>query len=459
MKRYKEYKDSGVAWLGEVPSHWEVKRIKYVSRFNPNSKRKFSPEMEVSYAPMNHVRWNKIEPDSILWGSQSTGLNYFENGDILMAKVTPCFENGNIAIAKNLLNGAGVCSSELFVFRPFTINRNFLFYILQHSELKREFVSSMRGTGGLKRIEPELIYNYRIPIPPLDEQEAIADYLDSKCGEIDAMMSKIDEKISLFQRMRSAIITKAVTKGLNTSVELRPSGVNWLGDIPAHWEIIPLKSLGRMNTGLNFTKSDLVDNGVAVISYGQIHSKTNSGVKLNKELLRFIPQEICNNNFCARAERGNIIFADTSEDLSGCGNAVYVDSDEIIYAGYHTIIIHCSNIDGKYYAYLFKTDDWRSQIRCRVTGTKVFSITQTILKSCSVLVPPLSEQLEITEYLDRKCGKIDELVSKYSKQKELLERYRKALISQVVTGQRCVCEPSVNYITDLDETPLMAAEE
>ena len=213
----------------------------------------------------------------------------------------------------------------------------------------------------------------------------------------------------------------------------KPSGIDWFGEIPSHWESRPLKRVGTMNTGLTFTKADLVDSGEAVVSYGQIHSELNDKVHLTSNLLRFIPKSISKSNISAIAKKGSFIFADTSEDLDGCGNAVYIDTDEKIFAGYHTIIFKRDNDEGKYLAYLFQTDAWRSQIRSQVSGVKVYSITQTILSSTSIILPPLAEQEAIATWLDEKCGEIDAAIAKVDREIELIDELKQSEISRVVT--------------------------
>lgn len=188
------------------------------------------------------------------------------------------------------------------------------------------------------------------------------------------------------------------------------------------------------STGITFTKADIVKKGNAVISYGQIHSAENTGTSVNDRLLRYIPESITNGKDNAILSNGDFLFADTSEDLEGCGNCVYNDKDYPIYAGYHSIICKpLIDINGKYIAYLFKTDEWRSQIRSRVYGVKVFSITQTILAQTSLILPPLAEQDAIALYLDEVTGKVDALIAEKQKQVEDLRAYRTSLITETVT--------------------------
>lgn len=213
----------------------------------------------------------------------------------------------------------------------------------------------------------------------------------------------------------------------------KDSGVEWIGKIPSHWETLPLKRYGKFGKGLSFTKADLVDEGYPVISYGQIHSKHNSCTGNNDELIRFVPGVFIDHADNSIVSMGDFIFADTSEDLEGSGNAVYIDRDSDIYGGYHTIVFQTENKDNKYLAYLFKTDYWRSQIRSRVSGVKVYSITQSILNLVSIILPPYEEQNAISTYLDKKCGEIDKAIATQEKRVELLKELRQNIITQAVT--------------------------
>lgn len=215
----------------------------------------------------------------------------------------------------------------------------------------------------------------------------------------------------------------------------KPSGTPWIGDIPSHWEVKPIKTVGRFCKGLTFTKANLVDDGVAVISYGQIHSKINNSVGLNDELMRYIPAEISRNQKNAKVDNGDFIFADTSEDLEGCGNHVLIENRGFdMYGGYHTIILHCmANQGGRFLSYLFKTDYWRGQIRAKVSGVKVYSITRQILSSTSILVPPLHERQAIANYLDKKCGSIDKVIATQERRIALLSELKQSIITEAVT--------------------------
>lgn len=214
--------------------------------------------------------------------------------------------------------------------------------------------------------------------------------------------------------------------------EMKDSGVKWIEEIPTTWKIVPLKSLFSFGKGLPITKDNLEDTGIPVISYGQIHAKWNSGVTTHRELLRFVNESYLETNPQSLVRRGDLIMADTSEDREGCGNCAYVDTDEALFAGYHTIILRSiSETDNKYLAYLFLTDPWRSQIRKAVSGVKLFSISRRILGSVSVIVPDNAN--EIVAYLDDKCAQVNTLIANVQAQIEKLKAYKQSLITEVVT--------------------------
>ena len=202
-------KDSGVEWIGQIPEHWNLRKIKSVSIFNP-SKKTANLDL-VGYAPMECIRTGAIEIRSISVKQLPTGLTYFENGDLVVAKVTPCFENNNIAIAKNLTNGCAFGSSELFVFRPTNICDKFLFYYFQDEQFKNKCCSTMRGTGGLKRVQSDFVLNAKIPYPDLSEQQAIAAYLDEKVGKLDEAIEKQLRMIELLKERKQILISDVVT--------------------------------------------------------------------------------------------------------------------------------------------------------------------------------------------------------------------------------------------------------
>ena len=218
---------------------------------------------------------------------------------------------------------------------------------------------------------------------------------------------------------------------------MKNSGIEWIGEIPEDWEVKPLTSLFSFGKGLPITKEDLKENGIPVLSYGQIHSKTNTGTNIQNDLLRYVDESYLVSNPQSLVQRGDFIFADTSEDLDGCGNCAYVNFDSKLFAGYHTVILKskdCSN--NQYLAYLFKTDEWRKQIRAGLVEVKLYSISRKVLKKSSVILPPKSTQRRITSYLDKKCSKIEETIQNQQQVIEKLKVYKQSLITEAVTGKK-----------------------
>lgn len=204
-------KDSGIPWIGKIPEDWKIDKIKYISKFNPGCSRHFDRHESVGYLPMECLKHGYMTPLKTEYEKITSALTCFEDGDIVLAKVTPCFENGNIAIAHNLENHTGFGSSELFVFRCSGYETRFLFYIFQNSNFMNECISTMTGTGGLKRVSSDFIRNCRIPVPDLQSQQQIADYLDEKCAKIDRIIQEKEQIIVKLTEYKKSIIYEYVT--------------------------------------------------------------------------------------------------------------------------------------------------------------------------------------------------------------------------------------------------------
>lgn len=204
-------KDSGIEWIGMIPEHWEGRRLKDFSVLNPRftgqEKRK-----EVSFLPMEGLRYDSITLQSISFEEGKSKYTFFAEGDLLMAKVTPCFENGNIAIATDLKEGIGFGSSEIFVLRlDRSVSSRYFFYYIQAPSFQDEACSTMCGVGGLKRISPIFMRICAVFLPPLSEQQAIANYLDEKCAKIDAAIDNIGKQIDALKRLKRALINEVIT--------------------------------------------------------------------------------------------------------------------------------------------------------------------------------------------------------------------------------------------------------
>lgn len=215
--------------------------------------------------------------------------------------------------------------------------------------------------------------------------------------------------------------------------EMKDSGLKWIGQIPNGWEVNRIKYLFKTAKGLSVTKNNLIEDGLPVISYGQIHSKINTGVTVADELRRFVSYDY-RKYVSSKLEKFDFAFADTSEDYEGCGNCVYKRTDDELYGGYHVVILHSiKKEDNRYFAYLFQTDAWREQIRTKASGVKVFSVTQKIINEASVIIPPIEMQARISNFLDAKCAEIDALTADIQTQIDTLEQYKRSVITEAVT--------------------------
>lgn len=204
-------KDSGIEWIGKIPEHWERRRLKDFSVLNPQYVGK-DKRTEVSFLPMEGLRYDSTTLQSIPFEEGKGKYTFFADGDLLMAKVTPCFENGNIAIARDLKEGIGFGSSEIFVLRlDRSVSSRFFFYYVLAPSFQDEACSTMCGVGGLKRISPIFMRTRLVFLPPLSEQQAIASYLDEKCAKIDAAIENIGKQIDASKRLKRALINEVIT--------------------------------------------------------------------------------------------------------------------------------------------------------------------------------------------------------------------------------------------------------
>jgi type I restriction enzyme S subunit len=216
--------------------------------------------------------------------------------------------------------------------------------------------------------------------------------------------------------------------------EYRDSGVEWLGEVPKHWETSKLRYILSFAKGLTITKENLTDKGVPCVNYGEVHSKYGFEVDPATHSLKCVSESYLKSSPSALLSRGDLVFADTSEDIEGAGNFTQLTSDQSIFAGYHTIIARPFNRKiCRFYAYLLDSLELRTQVRYAVKGVKVFSITQEILRGVNVWLPIIEEQQQIADFLDHETAKIDTLIEKQQQLIKLLKEKRQAVISHAVT--------------------------
>jgi len=436
MKKYDSYKDSGVEWIGEIPEHWTVGKIKYsdlvIMGQSPlsdecNSEGKGLPFLQ------GNAEFGELFPTPKLYCE--TANKSAEINDVLLSVRAPV---GAINISNQKVGiGRGLCAV-----RPIKSNSKFIYYWLLKSV---EELDSISTGSTFKAVNLDDVKSLNFPIIGNSEQTAIANYLDQKTTQIDDLIAKKERLIQLLEEERTAIINKAVTKGLDPTVPMKDSGIEWLGEIPAHWEIKKLKQIFNSSKGLTITKENLESEGIPCVNYGEIHSKFGFEVDIDKHQLKCVNPSYLESDYKSLIQTGDFVFADTSEDVSGAGNFTYLKSNHEIFAGYHTIILRALvDIESRYFAYQFDSIPYRTQIRQSVKGIKVFSITQGILKNTSLWVPPIDEQKQIIEFLDIETNRIVSLKNSAIKEIELLKEFKTALISEVVTGKIDVRNEKLN---------------
>lgn len=426
--------------LTPVLHEWKTVPLRYVCQLNPSVDfSEFEEADELTFLPMDRVKSGYFLPNTDKFSKYASSYNAFEEGDILLAKVTPCFENGNIAIAKNLEGGKGFGSSELFVIRPKKVIRKFLFYYFQSSAFKQEGEASMTGAGGLKRVSPDLLRQHHLPCPEEDNQRLIADYLDRETVRIDALVAEKEKMLALLEEKRAALISRAVTRGLDPTAPLKPSGLDWLGDIPAHWEIWRLKYLAEVRGGLTlgkkYSRNDLVE-----MAYLRVANVQDGYLKLDDmQTIEVTPEEAEN----YLLQQGDVLMNEGGDiDKLGRG-CVWREEIKPCLHQNHVFSVRPHLIDPEWLALWTSTLEAKRYFEQRAKrSTNLASISGTNIKELPVPMPSTDEQIRIKTYIEISTKKIAAIQSEMQQSIERLKERRAALITAAVTGQIPVEEMS-----------------
>jgi len=436
---YPAYKSSGIEWLGSVPSAWHVARLRFLIKTNPSKSeiRGIPQDTVVSFVPMEAVGEYgglRLEQSHAL-EDVANGYTYFRDGDVVVAKITPCFENGKGSIADGLENGIGFGTTELHVLRPSSfMDRNYLFYLTISHAFRQIGTSYMYGAGGQKRVPDDFIRDFRHPIPSIDEQRAIAAFLDRETARIDALIEKKRRQIELLQEKRSALISHAVTKGLDPNAKMKDSGIEWLGEIPEHWELRRLKYIASVQFS-NVDKNTVEgEEPVRLCNYIDVYK--NEFIKDDFEFMQATATRAEIGKFTLK--QGDVIITKDSESWTDIAVPAYVtDQLQGVLCGYHLAQIRAKSriLDGKYLFRAFASKSINHQFQVASTGITRYGLGNYWLENGLLVLPPLPEQRAIAAFLDRETARIDALVEKAEKSIELLREYRIALISAAVTGK------------------------
>lgn len=425
-KPYPDYKPTGIEWLEEMPNHWEIKRLKYVASLNPKASegRKLESVTEVSFVPMESVgEYGGLDLSLTKeLADVKDGYTYFGDGDVLVAKITPCFENGKGSLAEGLVNGIAFGTTELHVLRCGSeLDRGFAFHLTLTDAFRKLGEAEMYGAGGQKRVPESFITNLRHPIPPLPEQRAIAAFLDRETARIDALVSKKERLIELLREKRTALISHAVTKGLDPDVPMKDSGTEWLGQIPAHWEVKRLKYLADFINGAAFNPAEWGTQGTPIIRIQNLNGGDDFNYTTRKLPAKYISQE------------GELLFGWSGNRGTSFGPFLWSRKGKY-YVNQHIFRVLPRHVTKEWFYWTLKAVTFRVERQAHgIIG--MVHITRDELGAIYIpTIPNMSEQQAIAEFLDRETAKLDNLLVKVREAIARLKELRIALISAAVTG-------------------------
>ncbi len=435
---YPAYKPSDVEWLGEIPAHWGVLRLKYVATLNPtvSEVRRLAQDTEVSFVPMEAVgEYGGLNLSmSKELAEVVNGYTYFSEGDVLVAKITPCFENGKGSLAEGLLNGIAFGTTELHVMRCGPgLDKNFAFYLTLGNAFRKLGEAEMYGAGGQKRVPESFVADLAHPIPPLPEQRAIAAFLDRETTKIDALVAKKERLIELLQEKRTALISRAVTIGLDPIVPMKDSGMEWLGEIPARWEVKRLKHLaGKIGSGKTPKGGAevYVDDGIMLIRSQNVHF---GGLRLND--VAYIDAATDTEMSGSRVKEGDVLVNITGASLGRCC-ITYLDGSDANVNQHVCIVRPDQQRDNpSFLAYSMESHSVQDQIFNNENGVSRDALNFEQIGDLVLARPALVEQRAIVSHLDNETAKLDALIKKVREAIQRLKELRAALISAAVTGK------------------------
>ena len=428
--RYDKYKDSGIAWIGEIPEHWEVIKTKnafnIISGATPKTDNIAYWDGEITWITPADYKTEDIiiksgKRNITTEGLNSCGTSIVPQGSIIFSKRAPI---GLVAI-----NAVPLCTNQGCIScipKPY-VNTKYFYYLM--SVLTEWFELFGSGTT-FKELSTNNFANFSLSQPSFTEQQSIATYLDQKCGEIDELITLQEEMITKLQSYKQSVITEAVTKGLDKNVPLKDSGIEWIGEIPEHWEIRKLKNIFLLSTGTTPKDFDKISEEDNLINW-------------------YTPSDIldsCNDLFSSQRKLSEKVIYENKISLFPIGTLLYVgigaSAGKVGYAnenGYSnqqiTGLIPLECYSRFYFYYLSALKD---KIRDNAFFTTLPIINNAYLGQELIPYPSIHEQQSIADYLDQKCSEIDELISIKQQKIEKLKDYKKSLIFECVTGKRKV---------------------
>lgn len=448
LPAYPRTKPSGVEWLGDVPEHWEVKRLDFLARVKARlgwkglTASEYVPEGFIFLATPNIKGQGEIDFTNV---NYITSERYYESpeimvhvGDVLMAKDGSTLGTTNVV---HYLPAPATVNSSVAVLRPKpALNSSYFFRWLTSAYLQ-SVIQSMKDGQGVPHLFQADIKKFPVLLPSFAEQRSIATFLDRETGRVDLLVAKKRELIERLKEKRIALISRTVTRGLPAEAaakaglpehpRLKPSGIEWLGDVPAHWDVLPLfriaESIQTGPFGSQLHAADYVEGGIplinpAHIATGRIVPEESSAVD-ELTAIRLSRHRLC---------EGDIVMARRGE----IGRCAVVRANEAGWlCGTGSLVIRMTRANPSYYSTIISGAGFSGLLELNAVGTTMLNLNPTIVGRMHVPVPPLNEQAAIAVYLDAETVKLDALVGKVEEAVERLQEYRTALITAAVTGK------------------------
>ncbi|MCY4372468.1 MAG: restriction endonuclease subunit S [Spirochaetaceae bacterium] len=461
---YPSYRDSGFEWLNSVPEHWEERQLKQLVSYRTSNVDKKSADGESPVRLCNytdvyyHDRIRAGDGDFMRATALPNEIERFrlQDGDVLITKDSEDWRD--IAVPALIEETADdfVCGYHLGILRPGPlIESSFLFRAMQCVAVNQQV--QVAATGVTRYGVPNgAVGDVRIPLPPLNEQREIAAFLDRETERIDSLIVKKQLLIERLQEFRTALITRTVTRGLPTeaaraagldpSPRLKPSGVEWLGDVPEHWDVRQLGRIGTFSKCGGGTKDDEVEDGIPCVRYGDLYTWHRFSIETTRahiseeSAVRYTP-----------IRYGDLLFAGSGETIEEIGKSAVNLIAEPVYGGGDIVLFRPTiEINASFLGYSADCTHAVYQKSCMGRGVTVMHIYASELKRLFLAYPPVEEQRAIAIFLDREMTRIDALRSRVNSAIERLEEYRTALITAAVTGKIDV-RGEVSVIVDLAE--------
>ena len=419
-QKYSEYKDSGVEWLGTIPNHWSLKKHKYIAVFSKGK----NPEL--LFDNYSDGLYPYLSMDSLRGKVESKYAEY-KKGLVLVQDNQPLIiwdgsNSGEFVLGKKGLLSSTMASASLI----YKIQDKYYWYLCVCIEPEmRKYATGM----GIPHVNGEELRGILLPLPDLNEQAQIANFLDHETAKIDTLIAKQEKLIELLKEKRQAVISHAVTKGLNPDVKMKDSGVEWLGEVPEHWTVSKLKHFVNVVDCKHIT-AEFFDEGIPLASIGEVKGwKVNlSKAKLTNEKYYF---ELIDGN--RKPQIGDIIYTRNAT----VGEAALVHEELSRFAlGQDVCLIHIiQKLYPEFLLHFLKSEIIKIQLNSAMVGSTFKRINVDDIRNYLVVIPPFDEQKEILKSLEINTKQYDSLISSAEKQINLMKERRTALISSAVTGK------------------------